>query len=131
MKSFQIKKWTNLKANWIQKHTIIATIRNCFIWIEFHTNRGKGFFNTWIDIAKNIFYVALGAEVIPELQFLKPYIIWLIPAALIFFVTWSQIMDLIHYQQTQAEYGNKRNYFQEEVRTFIKETREALKNAKK
>ena len=137
------RKYHKAQEGWINRHTWVRFLRNKFLWAEYHVNRGKGFFSSWIDFAKNLFYLFIIAELAPKSEIVNsfpfPHLIllftgWIrthpleiILLSLVFFVVWSQIMDFLHYSQAQAEFSNVRNYFQEEVRQFISEVRKYFK----
>jgi len=111
-------KWQNYESSWIKKHSKVRKLRDCWIWFEFHFARGKNFWNTVIDYIKTVALVIIAAGIYKPLSFiLEPAFLWtFVIGMIVFFVVWSQVLDLLKYQEAKTSFDNKRTWF---VREFI------------
>jgi len=112
------KIWQNYESQWIKNHPRIRRIRDCWIWFEFHFARGKNFWNTVIDYIKTVALVIIAAGIYKPLSFiLEPAFLWtFVIGMIVFFVVWSQVLDLLKYQEAKTSFDNKRTWF---VREYI------------
>jgi hypothetical protein len=110
--------WQDLESNWITRHSRIRSFRDKWIWLEFHFGRGKGFWNSEIDYVKTIALIIIAAGLYaPMAWMLEPFWIGVLVIGLfLFFITWSQVMDITKYQEAQTSFSDKRTWF---IREYV------------
>lgn len=115
--------WRNYKEDWIFRHKNVSKTLDLWIWFTFHLDRGRGFYLPYIELGKLIVYLYLAAAFIPWLGFLNGLEVLIVISAIVFFILFSQVLDLVHYGQKSAEMSNLRNYFIDEMREMKKTIR--------
>lgn len=134
----QLKKYRDWQSAFMDKHPTIIRLTDFLMWLEFHLNRGKSYFNFWIDYGKLFIMLMLGVNFLSptpysfkELELIKPYLIHIGIGMLMFFLLWSKFLDAIQWDQRRAEFGNQRSWLAIELRDFKAWTMEKLNKIEK